>query len=179
MTYVNVTPRVLCVNFYLQKAKYVIFIVAGGRTFTTPQEELKMAEDTSSAIPSFVLFDTAIERNDLEAVRVFVEDGEDFEAHNSMGRSALTQAVVCARGEILQILITAGANVNAQTRELNYPITIAAFKGYYGIVKQLIAAGADVNVYDRFDCTALMNARRQGHFHIEKILLSAGAKESS
>ena len=48
--------------------------------------------------------------------------------------------------EVVELLITAGADVNAKEKYEKTPLHHASKAGYYEIVELLIAAGADVNV---------------------------------
>ena len=58
----------------------------------------------------------------------------------------LHPAALYGHKEVVELLITAGADVNAKEKYEKTPLHHAAKAGYYEIVELLIAAGADVNV---------------------------------
>jgi ankyrin repeat protein len=59
------------------------------------------------------------------------------------------------------------------------PLTVAAQKGYLGIVKELIAANADVNKAQDNGLTPLIFATLNGHLEIVKALIAAKADVNS
>lgn len=76
---------------------------------------------------------------------------------------------------VIQVLIQAGANVNATTTEGWNAIEAAANTGNIEAVTLLIKAGADVNVEDNRGDTALSRALEAGYTDIVQILIESGA----
>jgi ankyrin repeat protein len=79
--------------------------------------------------------------------------------------------------EILEMLISAGADTNAQNNFGYTPLHIAAISGQKEAVALLLAAGADVAARDRFNRTSQDYAEKKGSEDIVNILSMYGAKE--
>lgn len=79
--------------------------------------------------------------------------------------------------EVIETLIQADANVNAQTTEGWNALEAAANANNTEIVKILLSAGANVNTKDKWGDTALSRAMRMGKTKIIQLLIEAGAKE--
>ncbi len=79
--------------------------------------------------------------------------------------------------ETVDVLIKAGADVNATTREKMgvTPLASAAAAKQLGIAKVLIAAGAKVNVKAENDFTPLHETAASGNLEFTKLLLDHGA----
>lgn len=97
-------------------------------------------------------------------------------------RSVTTLQQVAGVGyeEILQLMIEAGADVNAPAAvdDNGYTALCAAAKGgHEGVVEILLGAGADPNIQnkDGGGCTALQAAAKEGHKAVVEGLLTAGA----
>ena len=73
--------------------------------------------------------------------------------------------------EIAKLLISAGANVNAQDEMLNSPFLYAGASGFVPILKLCLDNGADFNVFNRYGGTALIPAAERRHQEIVEILL--------
>jgi ankyrin repeat protein len=87
----------------------------------------------------------AVMRGDSSRVRVLIKQGLDVNAAQPDGMTALHWAA--QRGDVsgAQMLMYAGARVDAVTRNGNYtPLHLAARNGRAAAVKVLLAAGADV-----------------------------------
>jgi hypothetical protein len=90
--------------------------------------------------------------------------------------TALRLAVSLGHQEIVQILLDAGADVNAQSLYFgSTPLWIAAGEGHLEIVRTLLDAGADVNAQNDGGTTALSNAASEAQRDIVRMLLDAGA----
>lgn len=77
-----------------------------------------------------------------------------------------------------QILLDAGADVNAKNADGWTAIILASREGHTDVVRTLITAKADVNAKERgLGQTALMFASENGHTEIVKLLKQVGAKE--
>jgi ankyrin repeat protein len=95
------------------------------------------------------------------------------------------------RGDLLRLLVEAGANVNAADSAGYTPLWVAAKNGNAGTVKMLLEAGANVNpapgpfvgrpgkweddYYSDHCSTPLWVAAERGHAEVVKLLLEAGA----
>ncbi len=92
------------------------------------------------------------------------------------GVTPLMAASMGGNGEIIRVLLKAGANVNAVSKGNGTALMAASYQGFDEIVKDLIGAGANVNEATYDGWTALMSASSGGKADIVKILLDAGAK---
>jgi ankyrin repeat protein len=76
---------------------------------------------------------------------------------------------------VVQKLIANGADVNEHDASSNnYPIIIAAWKGYTAVTQTLLAAGARVDVLDGGGATALHATAYAGRPGDAKLLIDAG-----
>jgi ankyrin repeat protein len=90
--------------------------------------------------------------------------------------TALEHAIFNANREILQLLLTAGADVNLRDSLGQTPIMMLGEKITPEIVWDLIRAGAKVNLRDQEGNTALIEAGACNNLEVLKALLEAGAK---
>ena len=79
--------------------------------------------------------------------------------------------------EIVEMLLTKGADVNARDEGGWTALKRAAGQGHTEIVEMLLAKGADVNAKDEDGGTALIEAAQKGHTKIFSLLKQAGAKK--
>ncbi len=114
---------------------------------------------------------------DIEAVQKFVENGGDVNKRGSNGLTPLMSAV-CekeANIKIVNILVNAGADVNA-TDTLNTPILLTAvFRDRTDIVQTLVDSKVNIDVEDAFGTPVLSVAIYKGRTEIVQILIDAGA----
>ncbi|MCY3945088.1 MAG: ankyrin repeat domain-containing protein [Anaerolineaceae bacterium] len=92
------------------------------------------------------------------------------------GKTPLFEAVRTGRGEIVDLLLAAGADPNAPDQEFNVPLVFAVWWEHEEIVKQLLAAGADPNGDSRSSLSPLEQCTFVGNAAITKLLLEAGAE---
>lgn len=115
----------------------------------------------------------AVETGDADSVRTLIEEGADV---TYAGNSLLVYAAGEKDPRLLQMLLAAGADVNAPNQTGNYALGRAAALGKADYVRMLLAAGADVNATDGNGDTALISAARAKNPEALQILLAAGAQ---
>lgn len=118
----------------------------------------------------------AVMRGDTAMVRSLIKQGLDVNASQADGMSALHWAA--QRGDVssAQILVYAGARVDAVTRNGNYtPLHLAARAGRSGVVQVLLGNGADPMVgTSTGGATALHFAAGHGDSNTVAALLEKG-----
>ncbi len=148
---------------------------------------------------------TAVIKNDLAMVVELIIAGARFDVYDKQGNTPLMIAVqknyhqiikkliqhgalsnkqdaslAIAAGknnlELVDLLIKADANLNAQNRFGNTALLIAVERGYDSILEALLKAGADVNIKNSDGITALMIAAKKGNAAYLDRLLNAGAR---
>ena len=116
-------------------------------------------------------------RGDAEDVRALLRQGEDVNAAQGDGMTALHWAAERSDAEMAEMLLYAGANVRAVTRIGQYtPLHIAARRGAAPVVAALLDAGAETGaVTTNSGATPLHLAAASGDPEVISLLLSHGA----
>jgi uncharacterized protein len=113
---------------------------------------------------------------DPAAVRALITAGEDVNAAQGDGMTALHWAARHGDGDLVKMLLSAGANVRATTRLGNYtPLLMASQAGQAAAIEALVAAGADLKGTTATGVTPLMLAAASGQADAVKALLAHGA----
>ncbi len=120
----------------------------------------------------------AAHAGNLDLVRILVAAGADVKAADERGWSALTKAVYNAdldRGfaDVAQVLIDAGANVEAPIGFGVRPLMLAAGYGETAVVETLLRAGADVLARNDGGLTALMMVKQKHYVDVINLLHEA------
>ena len=116
-------------------------------------------------------------RGDIEAVRALLEEGADANEAHGDGMTALHWAARHGDAEMAQLLITAGANVEAGTRIGRYtPLHLASRAGSAPVVEALLLVGADVHAATtNSGVTPLHLAAESGSSEAIRLLADGGA----
>jgi ankyrin repeat protein len=116
-------------------------------------------------------------RRDGARVKLLLKQGADVNAAQGDGMTALHWAATHGDAEQARMLISAGARVDAMTRNGNYtPLHLAARTGNAAVVKALLESGANVNAKTTSGgATALHFAAGQGSVDVIGALLDKGA----
>ena len=125
-----------------------------------------------------------IAARDTAALRALLNAGADVNARSGAAApvSGVTSLMYCAwRGSLaeLQLLIDAGADVNAADSVGDTALMSAAQRGHAGMVRALLAAGASPNAQDKRGWTALMGAcvsKKNSDTTIAGMLVEAGTE---
>lgn len=94
--------------------------------------------------PASVRLLEAAARQDAEEVRQFLQSGISPDLCNEDGLTALHQCCIDDYGDVVTVLLEAGADVNARDSELWTPLHAAATCGHLRLVQLLIQCGADL-----------------------------------
>lgn len=114
-----------------------------------------------------------------EVIAFLITIGADVNRTDEEGESALIAAACKGHAHVVQVLINAGAEVNAQSKSLYGPgftaLMWAAHEGYESVVEILLGAGAEQNLQTGHGFTALMWAGQEGYHKVACLLLEHGA----
>jgi len=106
---------------------------------------------------------SAIRANNIDRVRMMIDDGAVFDDH-----MVLTNTASMGRVDIMRLFIDRGVDINRSELNLFY-LVIA--RGNWKMLRMLIGAG--LNVEDKKDL-GLSEAVRHGHIKVVKLLLDVG-----
>jgi ankyrin repeat protein len=122
------------------------------------------------------IFDAA-EKSYLGIVTYFVENEcHSINAKDNLGWTALHKAAFNGHLNIVQYLVSKGADLNTENKSGKTALNYAVEKDYLEIVKYFIEAqGLDVNAKNSLDWTPLQSAAFHGRFNIVQYLISKGA----
>ena len=117
----------------------------------------------------------AAQRQDTEAVRALLGERVDVDMPQADGATPLAWAVHWDALDMADLLIRAGANVNAANDLGVTPLMLASTNGGARMVERLLKAGADHAVARSTGETALMMASRTGSVAVVRLLVAQGA----
>jgi uncharacterized protein len=114
--------------------------------------------------------------NDAARVSALLETGADVNAREGDGMTALHWAAKNGNARIAQVLIAAGASLEARTRIGDHtPLHVASAAGSAPVVEALLDAGAAVDVVTTTGATPLHFAAGSGSAEAVAMLLEHGA----
>ena len=118
---------------------------------------------------------------DLDKVRMEIEGGRKVDTKDAAGQTALMYAAETGRIEVIEYLLSQGADVNAKSGLLGAgtALNYAAAANRPQAIELLLASGANVNaVSPARKESALMYAAARGYLDVVKLLLEKGADSS-
>ena len=118
----------------------------------------------------------SVKDDDIAAVKLFLDSGMNPNAKDYLEYTALAHAANMGHIEIVEMLLKAGADVNAKTKyHGRTPLVLAALNDHLDVVKILLNSGADVNHIGTDGVNALIFAVDGDNLQITGALLDAGA----
>jgi ankyrin repeat protein len=120
----------------------------------------------------------AIRLGDVETVRTLLRNDPDLVVGKSIsipGGTPLQEAAIRGQSAIVELLLAAGAAVNAKDHFGNTPLFWSAFNGNVVTAELLLKSGGDVNIKSRYGRTPLYVAAEYGNSGIVKLLLASNA----
>ena len=91
---------------------------------------------------------------------------------NSAAQTLLHSAALEGRKDVVKLLLSSNAQVDAQDRNGKTPLYVAAEKGHRDVVELLLAYKADVNAKTADDKVPLHDAASNGHDDAVELLLA-------
>ena len=130
----------------------------------------------SAAVPPDSPVADAAMRGDADEVRELLRTGADVNAAQGDGMTALHWAAEKGQVELADVLVFAGANLEAATRLGGFtPLMVASRSGHAGIVRLLADAGANLEATTETGETALHYAAWSGNPEIAVALVDKGS----
>ena len=113
----------------------------------------------------------AIEQDKKAMIVFLIKSGADINvARSSDGNTPLILAAQLGNFQVVNILISKGARLNAADSNKSTALIIAAKENHENIVKQLLSVGADLNATDNGGLTALKHAEKLGHRNVVQVI---------
>jgi ankyrin repeat protein len=129
----------------------------------------------SMRVPEDPLVNAAF-KDDLNAVKQLVRTSPDVNVSDkATDQTALAYATENGNLEMVQTLLVAGADINANSRDGQTALMYLSKKADLDFVRQLLAAGADVNARDQGGETPLLKAATSSSLAVFQELISHGA----
>jgi hypothetical protein len=149
---------------------------------------MKAGRDPNLQTPDhFTLLMTAVRNGDAEMAQALIRGGAAVNAvldelegvvlPNARAGFTALQHGALRNGDILRMLLAAGADPNIATADGDTPLMFACKLGMFDNAKMLLAAGADPNRVANDGYTALRWAEETGFGDIAEILKRAGVKK--
>uniref|UniRef100_A0A674I0A5 Protein phosphatase 1 regulatory subunit 16A n=1 Tax=Terrapene triunguis TaxID=2587831 RepID=A0A674I0A5_9SAUR len=117
---------------------------AHGKKARAEKRKKTSSKEKRVLFPESIKLLEAASRNDVEEVRQFLQRGISPNLYNEDGLTALHQCCIDDFGDVVALLLEAGADVNACDSELWTPLHAAATCGHLHLVELLIKHGANL-----------------------------------
>ena len=161
----------------------VVLLVNGSKVILEAEKGRQIAEirepefDNNNEARQTPLME-AVNQGRRGKIALLLAQGEDVNARDAYGNTALILAARSGRSDIVRLLIDNGADVNQKDNVGTTPLIDSArypSESALNVIEILIAEGADVQAKNIYNNTALMNAVRSGQTDVVELLLREGA----
>lgn len=126
------------------------------------------------------LINSAIKVNDVCKLKELLTENQSYTDYVDInGNSLLINACNDGKEDIVECLLSCGANIHFKDRQGNAPLTWAAMRGNIECLEVLISHGADLNMINNDGLNALMIASNYGEIESVRTLLERGADPSA
>jgi uncharacterized protein len=88
----------------------------------------------------------ATSEGNVETIRALLDGGQNVDARDEHGQTALMNAARVGHEQVIQVLVDAGADLNATAKYNLTALMLAIINGHTRIAEFLVKAGADVAV---------------------------------
>ena len=113
---------------------------------------------------------------DMENIQVFLDSGlVDVHTKDKWGNTPLYWAAAWGSLEVVELLISSGAEVNAKGYNDWTPLHLVAVRHSLAVAELLISSGAEVNAKTNGGSTPLHAAARMNSLEVAELLISSGA----
>lgn len=146
-----------------------------GAALWARQENVEILRHAGATFTNDLVFSSAL--GQLDNVRGFVTKGENVNAWNVAGRSALAAAAANGHLAVINFLLEHAVDVNSAGKDgdvTNSALIFAAQNGRVEVVKLLLSKHANISTNSTGD-TPLSVAVEGGHLEVVKLLLDQGA----
>ena len=163
----EIVDMILAIPNYVQLANkkkfHEAFVSASFHSeFDIVKAFIEIGADVNTLVFSSTALENAVIFGHLETVKLLMAAGAKIDVHKPKKDKSdyclLLENSRQGNAEITEILIKAGANINARNAEGMTPLIIAAAEGNAEVAAKLIEAGADLEAKDENGNTALMYA---------------------
>ena len=123
------------------------------------------------------LIDAVKTGNRAECTRLLMlEDIDILVTERELGRSAIIIASIAGHADLVDLLLSKGANINDKDKYGASSIMWASREGHVNVAELLLSKGANINDKDGDDSSSIIWASREGHVDLVELLLSKGTK---
>ena len=113
--------------------------------------------------------------NGIDCAKIMLKAKANINARNIWGRSPIMEAVVQFKFQMMDFLMSEGADVNIPDNHKTTPLHVCGSYGKLDILKKMLAKGAHINAQDERGRTCLYFAVLGSHDQVIEFLLENGA----
>jgi ankyrin repeat protein len=132
--------------------------------------------ETAAMTETSVRLFHAVAADDVPALRQWIRAGDDLEARDAQGATALLVAAERGSPAMVRALLSGGADVRAEDANGNTALHLAARRGDEEMIDDLFGAGALVDAQNRAGLTPLRAALGAGQEKAAAALVDRGAE---